>query len=381
MTEFINYPNQQLPAITINVTGPTLNAPMHNGCCVPPPFQNNEYVTNPYIYPEKDYIINNKYVEKEQYVKPALAEATTDAKNVSNSVSTTEITETKKDIKTVEENNKAQEYNQAYNSVPQAYPAEYYINNYSENVKDAQKNNVGETANNTQRNNITETAERQADNTVTSNTKEELDNKTANITNNIYNYAQNKPEENIKDTANNDDLRIIPLYDKESDMTASKEIIEEINERAREQKELEKKGKKTKIVALTDEYIMSLENYLNNPNTEIRVMASKEVLKRLDEDKTRYDDAALNALINKMLQDPNKLVRVAAMSALSSDLASGNDYTIKLLTNIQQNPKADPEDVLEASQFMLKRSASTEIRYVPQQQKTVKVTTQKVEKK
>ena len=379
MTEFINYPNQQLPAITINVTGPTLNAPMHNGCCVPPPFQNNEYVTNPYIYPEKDYIINNKYVEKEQYAKPALAESTTDTKTSSNSVRTTEITENKEETKIVEENNKAQEYNQAYDSIPQAYPAEYYINNYSEAVKDTQKKPVVETANDMEKNNVAKTAENQADNTVTSSTKEEQENKTANITNNIYNYAQNKPEEKIKDTTDNDNLRIIPLYDNQSNMTASKEIIEEINERAKEQKELEKTGKKTKIVALTDEYIMSLENYLNNPNTEIRVMASKEVLKRLDEDKTRYDDAALNALINKMLQDPNKLVRVAAMSALSSDLASGNDYTIKLLTNIQQNPKADPEDVLEASQFMLKRSTSTEIRYVPQQQ-TINADSEKVEK-
>ena len=48
---------------------------------------------------------------------------------------------------------------------------------------------------------------------------------------------------------------------------------------------------------------MSLENYLNNPDNEIRIMASKEVLKRLGEDRDRYDDAALNALINKMLKD------------------------------------------------------------------------------
>ena len=110
---------------------------------------------------------------------------------------------------------------------------------------------------------------------------------------------------------------------------------------------------------------MSLENYLNNPNTELRLMASKEVLTRLDEDRDRYDDAALNALLNKMLQDPEKLVRIAALSAFSSQLASGNDYTETLLKQIQENPNADKEDVLEASTILLKRSAETEIKYVP----------------
>jgi hypothetical protein len=143
----------------------------------------------------------------------------------------------------------------------------------------------------------------------------------------------------------------------------SKEIISELDGRRAEEKELEKNGKKTKIISLTNEYIMSLENYLNNPNTDIRLMAAKEILTRLDEDKNRYDDAALNALLNKMLQDPNKLVRVAAMSAFASELASGNDYTVQLLKQIQQNPEADPEDVLEASQILLKRAATTEVKY------------------
>ena len=73
-----------------------------------------------------------------------------------------------------------------------------------------------------------------------------------------------------------------------------------------------------------------------------------------------------------MMQDPNKLVRIAALSAFSSQLASGNDYTVQLLTQIQQNPEADPEDVLEASQILLKRTATTEVVYTPvynQQQK------------
>ena len=77
---------------------------------------------------------------------------------------------------------------------------------------------------------------------------------------------------------------------------------------------------------------------------------------RLDEDKDRFNDAALNALLNKMLQDPEKLVRVAALSAFTSQLASGNDYTIKLLNDIQADPNADKDDVVDAANILLKMS-------------------------
>ena len=121
---------------------------------------------------------------------------------------------------------------------------------------------------------------------------------------------------------------------------------------------------KLEIVALTNEYIMSLENYLNNPNKDIRLMAAKEILTRLNEDRDRYDDAALNALLNKMMQDPDKLVRVAAMSAFSSGLACGNDFTVKLLKDIQENPDASEDDALEAANILLKMSTTTETKYV-----------------
>jgi hypothetical protein len=94
-------------------------------------------------------------------------------------------------------------------------------------------------------------------------------------------------------------------------------------------------------------------------------MASKEILTRLDEDKERYDDAALNALLNKMLQDPEKSVRILALSAFASQLASGNDYTVKLLNDIQNNPSADKEDVITAANILLKMSATTEVKYKP----------------
>ena len=195
---------------------------------------------------------------------------------------------------------------------------------------------------------------------------------------NNYNYIQNGERGNNKAFDTNHPAMINPNSQngnniptgnsqivQEEDVNYSKDIIENLNARAAEQKELEKNGKKTRITALTNEYIMSLENYLNNPNSEIRLMASKEVLKRLDEDKDRFDDAALNALLNKMLQDPNKLVRIAAMSAFASQLASGNNYTVTLLKNIQANPNSDKEDVIQAADILLKMSSTTEIKYVP----------------
>ena len=100
-----------------------------------------------------------------------------------------------------------------------------------------------------------------------------------------------------------------------------------------------------RIVALTNDYIKSLENYLNNNNDEIRVMAAKEVLTRLDEDKNRFDDPALTALLNKMLQDPNDTVRWAALSAFSANLAKGDDFTIELIQKMQNNPNSSKEDV------------------------------------
>ena len=69
--------------------------------------------------------------------------------------------------------------------------------------------------------------------------------------------------------------------------------------------------------------------------------------------------------MNKMLQDPSKLIRISALSAFSAQLASGNEYTVKLLQNIQANPNADKEDVLQAADILLKMSAGTDVRNIP----------------
>ena len=195
---------------------------------------------------------------------------------------------------------------------------------------------------------------------------------------NNYNYQNNGTDarknkeasaENGLAAAQTDSENAVKQYEPEieepQDFSKSKAVIDDLDARAAAEAEEKKNSKQKRVVALTDEYIKSLENYLNNPNDEIRLMASKEILTRLDEDKDRYNDAALNALLNKMLQDPSKLIRVAALSAFASQLASGNDYTITLLHNIQQNPSADKEDVLQAADILLKMSAGTEVKNIP----------------
>ncbi len=189
---------------------------------------------------------------------------------------------------------------------------------------------------------------------------------------NNYNYVQgnglNTPNA-VSDNANLNNLNSFNPEDfskiNESDLSVSQNIINEVDEKIAKQKDLEENGQQKKVVALTNEYIMSLENYLNDPNSEVRIMAGKDILTRLDEDKDRHDDAALNALLNKMLQDPDKLVRILALSAFSSRLASGNDYTVQLLQDIQNNPNSTKEDVLEAANILLGMSTTTETMYEP----------------
>ena len=116
----------------------------------------------------------------------------------------------------------------------------------------------------------------------------------------------------------------------EEDMTKSQNIISDLDARNAAINAEKENSKEQRVVALTDEYIKSLENYLN-----------------------------------KMMQDPSKVIRIASLSAFNSGLASGNDYTIKLLQTIQTNPSADKEDVLQAADILLKMSAGSEIKNIP----------------
>lgn len=121
----------------------------------------------------------------------------------------------------------------------------------------------------------------------------------------------------------------------------------------------EKKTEKREIVQLTDEYIKNLENYLNSQDKEVRMMGAKEVLARLEEDNSRKDDPALNALVNKMLQDPYTPIKILAMGALDSRIATGDDYTVNLLKNMQNSTSGYGQDALQASNILLKMSGQT----------------------
>jgi hypothetical protein len=123
-----------------------------------------------------------------------------------------------------------------------------------------------------------------------------------------------------------------------------------------EKQEEKKKTEKRNIVVLTDNYIRNLESCLNSQDKAIRLNAAKAVFARLEEDDSRKDDKALNALINKMLQDPSDDVRFLALTALDGRMVSGDDYTVGLLKNMQNSSKGFGQEAIDASNILLKMS-------------------------
>lgn len=124
----------------------------------------------------------------------------------------------------------------------------------------------------------------------------------------------------------------------------------------------EKDGKKTEkrqVVELTDDYIKTLENYLNSQDTEVRLMGAKEVVNRLTEDPSRKDDPALTALVNKMLQDPSSTIRAIALSLIDSRTVSGDDYTVNVLKKMQTSKEGFGQDSLQATSALLKMAGQT----------------------
>lgn len=126
-----------------------------------------------------------------------------------------------------------------------------------------------------------------------------------------------------------------------------------------ENKETNKKTEKRKIVQLTDNYIKTLENYLNSQDTEVRMMGAKEIVARLQEDDSRRNDKALTALTNKMLQDPSQQIRIIALSLLDSRAITGDDTSVKILQKMQQSQDGYGQDALSATSILLKMSGKT----------------------
>ena len=123
-------------------------------------------------------------------------------------------------------------------------------------------------------------------------------------------------------------------------------------------------GKKKEIVPLSDEYIMTVENYLNNPNEQIRMTGVKEVMGRFKEDDSRKRDAALTALLNKSLMDKSSNIRLVAMTTLASGYAAGDNTTVGLLNSIQQQKTNYNEDALMAAQALAKMSEQINVQKV-----------------
>ena len=177
--------------------------------------------------------------------------------------------------------------------------------------------------------------------------------------NNLLNNNQEKPKH---------DNSLNALDNATNLTTSNKEVKEENkteqNSSAQEEKKKEEEKEKT-IVPLTDDYIKSLENYLNNNNAKIRLIGAKEVLERFKEDENRKDNPSLMPLLNKILKDSSPSVRFLGLTALQLGYCVGNDETISLLKQIQQkgnNDLGDSQDSLLASEILLKMSAPEAIK-------------------
>jgi len=113
-----------------------------------------------------------------------------------------------------------------------------------------------------------------------------------------------------------------------------------------------------KIVDLTDDYVKTLESYLRSDDKSIRRMGIQELIKRFEEDDSRYDDKALTALLNIALQDKDASNRILAMSPVAAASAHGDDNTIALLQKLQSSDKVFGQEAKMATDALLKSSQS-----------------------
>lgn len=125
---------------------------------------------------------------------------------------------------------------------------------------------------------------------------------------------------------------------------------------------------KKRITILTDEYIQKLDKMLDSEDKTLREYAASEVVKRLEEDKTRYNDKALNALVNKMLLDPyDHRVRGRGLMVIDTNLAGGDENTLAVLDKISQDPNLQDRDKGKIETCKLQLSANTTLVNAPVQ--------------
>lgn len=123
---------------------------------------------------------------------------------------------------------------------------------------------------------------------------------------------------------------------------------------AQEQTKEPEEKKTKKIIALTNEYIKSLENYLRSPDPKVRKTGITDLIKRFEEDESRYEDPALTALLNIALQDPVAQNRVLAMTPITVEKAHGDQNTIQILSNLEKSDKLYGQEAKTANEALLK---------------------------
>ena len=165
----------------------------------------------------------------------------------------------------------------------------------------------------------------------------------ANVSN-IHNYPQTYPQ-------NYYTMQTPPQKKETETPLAAAQLDKKADEKAEKQP-----TKQKEVVLLTDEYIKTLESYLDSQDPKVRTLGVKELLNRFKEDETRKSDIGLTALLNKALQDPKDAIRFTAMAILNSGYATGDELTNKILTNIQAGNSGYGDDSLVASEVKLKNA-------------------------
>ena len=97
-----------------------------------------------------------------------------------------------------------------------------------------------------------------------------------------------------------------------------------------------------------------MESYLRSQDSHIRQTGITELIKRFEEDNTRYNDPALTALLNLALQDPTPNNRVLAMSVIAGGSATGDNNTIKILEELQKSDKLFGQEAIMANKSLIK---------------------------
>ena len=150
-----------------------------------------------------------------------------------------------------------------------------------------------------------------------------------------------------------------------TDTRAKHTIVENSsnNTNSTEESKDNKKKKDKKIIPLNDQYVQTLENYLNDANPKVRLLAAKELLERLKEDENRKDNPSLIPLVNKILQDTSPTVRFLGLTSHQLGYCTGDNETVNILKQIQaENKDKIGQEQLLASEILLKMTAPDAIK-------------------